>query len=197
MDAVGTPDDDAAIAGIDAALAAGADFVSESVQPVFFSTDRPTTRVIEHLLARGASITAEHDGDCPFTAFHDAASSGRIDVVRVLLAHGGRDVIDQFDWINGTPLAYAARNGHLEIVRLLLDAGASVDARRDTHAQDSPLALAIMHGHLDIATLLVSRGADPDAKGWMSPTPRHRAEKAGEAFVRLLPPSTHPRNAHG
>lgn len=187
MDAVCVDDDEAAIAGINAALSLGADFTSHGVAPLWRATLRRTTRVLEHLLAQGATLRAEMETGNPDTALHQAAGDGRIDMLTVLLAHGGRDLFDAFDLLYGTPLATAAHEGRIDVVRILLDHGASIDfLGKDHHMEDTPLAHAIMGGHVEVATFLLSRGANPDVPGWMQYTPRMRAKDAGPEFERLF-----------
>jgi ankyrin repeat protein len=68
-----------------------------------------------------------------WSGLHEAAKHGRLDAVRVLLAHGAdpnaREAGD-----NTHPLHWAAAHGHLEIVRALLDAGGDVHGHGADHA---------------------------------------------------------------
>ena len=83
-------------------------------------------------LAYAASPHAAHGR---WTALHEAARHGHVNVVRVLLARGAdpnaREAGD-----NTTPLHWAAARGDLETVRSLLDAGVDVQGTGDAHALD-------------------------------------------------------------
>lgn len=181
-------DDDAAIAGINAALAAGADFTSNRVTPLWRATLRRTTRVLEHLFARGATLQGERCKGNTDSPLHEVASAGRIDMLTVLLANGGRELINTADncGLYGSPLAWAAHDGRVEVARLLLNHGALIDWLDDARIDDTPLAQAIKQGRLEMAKYLLSRGANPDVPGWMHITPRMRAKDAGPEFVRLF-----------
>lgn len=94
---------------------------------------------------RGASV-----------ALHRVAYWGRVDVARVLIAHGadanGRDN-------NGdTPLHMAALAGQKELVQLLLNDKADPDIK-DKHG-NTPLYWAVQGGHRDVVELLVAGTAE-------------------------------------
>ncbi len=73
--------------------------------------------LVEHLLDRGAEVS--HSG---WTALHFAASSGQIDIVRILLEHSA--FIDAQSPNGTTPLMMAARHKDVEVTKLLLEQGA-------------------------------------------------------------------------
>ena len=86
----------------------------------------------------------------------NAARSGHVEVVRVLL-EGGADV-ERVNAIQDTALHAAAYFGYLEVCRLLLDWGAKVD-RMDKWS-DTPLHVAARWDLFAAVQLLVERGAD-------------------------------------
>lgn len=66
------------------------------------------------------------------TALHLAASAGRADIVKALLASPvGRKELNAPDAAGCTPLQRAAADGHEEVVKILLENGAQVD-KQDT-----------------------------------------------------------------
>ncbi|KAH0828255.1 ankyrin [Fonsecaea pedrosoi] len=114
----------------------------------------------------------------------EAAASGNMSVVQLLLAYGvdlnhrNRDGWSAIHW--------AAEEGHLEIVRMLLDHGANLNAVSSYGT--SPLHCAANGGHVSIVNLLLLQGADrhkTTCHGW---TALHHAAFMGHSHVvqRLL-----------
>jgi uncharacterized protein len=90
------------------------------------------------------------------TWLHFAASKGRLEIVKQLLAMGcpinGRSGVH-----DSAPIHLAASGGHYEIVNFLLDSGASLDV---SEPERNPLFGAIYGGHTTVAKLLIERGID-------------------------------------
>jgi hypothetical protein len=98
----------------------------------------------------------ENEGQTPLTV---AAQSGRVELVRLLLANGAdpnlRDGGGQWE----TPLSTAAMHGQLEVCRLLLDAGADPNIRTNPELAGDPgnwtaLDWALQANHPAVAELL-------------------------------------------
>lgn len=192
MEAVlGEHDDATAIAGIDAALAAGADFTSHGVEPLHFAAigRKPGTKlgVIRHLFARGATLAGElvnnglhEDPPGTFsvsgTALHWACDEDDLEMVQVLFEGDASAVLETFEATECTPLITASREGHLRIVEFLIQRGANVNAVQEGRAGDCALAMAIEKGHTKVVELLLRHGANPHIRGFMWITPLHRAE---------------------
>ncbi len=114
---------------------------------------------------------------------HEAASLGRVDVVKQLLAEGGK--VQAQDETRRTALHYAAQEGQVEVVVLLLAVGADMSAS-DQHGA-TPLHLASSAGHVKVAKLLLAAGADLTASDEINRTPMARAIMMGrEEMVTLL-----------
>lgn len=75
---------------------------------------------------RGLDIDAL--GTYGWTALHEAASCGYLDIV-VLLLENGADPNIQDSVQRCTPIHLAAKNGHLEVVMSLVRCGARLDLR--------------------------------------------------------------------
>ena len=75
-----------------------------------------------------------------------AARTGKVDAVRVLLAHGA-DVNAKESWKQQTALMWAAHEGNAEAVKLLLEAGANVNER--SMFGWTPLLFAARQGQVD------------------------------------------------
>jgi ankyrin repeat protein len=75
------------------------------------------------LVARGADVNAKDDTQQ--SAYLVATSEGRLDLLRLALAHGAR--VDDKDSWNGTGLIRAAERGHSLVVGRLLRAGVDRD----------------------------------------------------------------------
>lgn len=75
------------------------------------------------LIAHGAWV----DQVCrkKWTAVHEAAKVGNIDILMLLLRNGGR--VNLKDVAGVTPLAVAAEHGHVHMTEILLNCGQSED----------------------------------------------------------------------
>ncbi len=112
-----------------------------------------------------------------------AAEHGRLQVVRLLLAHGAK--VDNTDGHSGgkTALHYAAENGHAEIVEALLAHGADID-RTAGSSDFSALMYAAEQGHLDVVKALVKHGAALELRrSDSSATPSAEAESGQTALM--------------
>ena len=86
-----------------------------------------------------------------------AARTGKVDAVRVLLAHGAH-VNARERWKQQTALMWAAHEGNAETVKLLVDAGARLDDR--SIFGWTPLLFAARQGQVDAIKALLAAGAD-------------------------------------
>ena len=86
---------------------------------------------------------------------HEAAKSGKTEVVRQHLAKGAD--VNGLDSQKMTALHWAARNGQTEVAKLLIANGANLNAKTERNL--TPLNLADNHFHTDIAELLIAKGA--------------------------------------
>lgn len=133
------------------------------VTALMHAAGRGDLPMMEMLLKAGAAVNARTSGG-DGTAMTWAASSGRIDAVRLLIKAGAtRESFDR-------ALLWAMREGHLEIFRLLLEHGAN--ARADDGVTGHWLGLAgqVDPGRLaDMLKLLLQQGWPIDARndaGW-------------------------------
>jgi len=101
---------------------------------------------------------------CMWTPFgtwlHDAASHGRLDIVRWLLSQG-MDINAYNDRNERTPVCDAAAEGHVDIVKSLIESGATLDVSDSVR---NPLLAAIVGGlsdsHTVVARVLIESGID-------------------------------------
>jgi len=104
-------------------------------------------------------LKADFEIDTVEKALYRACGAGKLDTVKLLLAHGAS--VNPPVYLGGHPLDAAASKGYLEVVTLLLDRGAHVNPPGDAHGR--ALALAAYYGHMEIVTLLLDQGADINA----------------------------------
>ena len=169
---------------------------SADVPPLGWAAVGGDTRMVELLIARGASLDAVGSLGTPL---HMAAQSGYVEMLAFLLKHGAR--IDQRDRLGNTPLLIAAGSGQTRAVGFLLDAGADPNPKNDLGF--TPLFMAIMGfskeqtkalqdaqaaegRHVgddliaqdpEIVRLLLAKGADPAAVSKEMTTPISKAEE--------------------
>ncbi len=93
----------------------------------------------------------------PGFAIREAASSGNLGVIKVLLACN-HHLVSTGDAFGQTPLHYAASNGQIKAATLLLANGADVEAKTDLGA--TPLDMAAGAGNKNMIELLLANHAD-------------------------------------
>ncbi|KAL8848146.1 MAG: hypothetical protein Q9221_006832 [Calogaya cf. arnoldii] len=112
------------------------------------------------LLEHGGCDTSVQDQQRR-TPLHEAARSGRVQLVQSLLQRGADANLPDIDgW---TPLHHAALNGYDEIVELLLASGADVHARDKFRAQPLFRACDLGMGYERTVTILLDADAEINA----------------------------------
>lgn len=111
---------------------------------------------------------------------HAAASSGLVDICKLLLQRGAEiESKDEGITASGaTPLAYAASGGHTKVVSCLLEHGANINAQDSFDS--TPLHRAAYKGHSEAAQVLIEKGADKTIKDKYGRTPYEEAMKQGK-----------------
>ncbi|XP_071316354.1 ankyrin repeat and SOCS box protein 15-like isoform X2 [Trachinotus anak] len=120
-----------------------------------------------------------------WTAMHEAASVGNVDILMLLLRNSGR--VNQRDVTGVTPLAVAAEHGHFHITEILLNCGSSVNSQACNG--ESVLLDAAGSGNTDCIQLLLDNGANPNLPSITGHLPIHKAAYAGhyDALKMLIP----------
>jgi ankyrin repeat protein len=127
--------------------------------PLLFASEKGYPGIAEALLEAGADPHIKGPGY--LTPLHKAARSGNVEVLKVLLEHGG-DV--NIYTSASTPLGQAALNGRLEAVKFLVKNGADVNKtfKRVPH---TALGLASYNCWFNVVEYLLKNGAKPTLKG--------------------------------
>lgn len=117
------------------------------------------------------------------TALIRAASSGHVDLVKLLISRGADRT--KANWY-GSALHCAAEAGQCESMRVLLDSGMNIDLR-DTFGR-TPLHCASSQRHTLAIELLLDMGADPNARDDEERMLIHDAARVGDERIlrRLL-----------
>ena len=87
-----------------------------------------------------------------YTALHEAARGGSLDIVKLLIEHGAE--IDRKSNENWTPLLMASHSNKGDVVRFLLKMGANV-FQRVGESQRTCLHIAAEKGHIDVLNILL------------------------------------------
>lgn len=141
--------------------------------PAFLNeVGRGNLEAVEAMLADDPSVLTQRD-DLGKTALHRAVTSGKDDMVALILSH--TPDVDAQDDTGLTPLHVAAWWTTPSRMQLLLDAGANLEAK--DKFGDTPLHLAAIHGRLANIRFLVEHGADTQARNQDNLTPREAAIK--------------------
>ncbi len=132
--------------------------------------------MVKFLLSRGAKILSSRRGLSAgsvesISAITDAAGTGSIEVLRMLLSHADEaDVESSWEALN-----FAVAGGHLNCVNVLIDHGFDVNAfTKDCFKGETPL-LAVCHSQKpnpDVLKTLLDKGADTSIRASNGDTPR-------------------------
>ena len=153
------------VAGITAALAAGADIDARDPlgrTALLTATIAGRTAAVEALVEAGADLDLQDDRlDNPFLY---AGAEGLLDILRVVNEAGADPAIT--NRFGGTALIPASERGHVEVVRYLL-AESDVDVDHVNRLGWTALLEAILLSdggtrHQEIVALLIEHGADVD-----------------------------------
>ena len=101
-------------------------------------------------------------------AIHDAAATGNLDKIKVLMA-GSPGLVNTTDAYGMTALHWAVQAGHWEVADFLLANKADANLRNKFGAM--PLHLAVKAGHPDAVELLLAHGVEVNAKDYTGKTP--------------------------
>ena len=117
------------------------------------------------------------------TALIGAASSGQVDIVKLLMSRGADPT--KANWY-GSALHCAAEAGQCESIKVLLDSGMNIDLR-DKFGRTA-LHCALQERHILATELLLDMGADPNARKDGEMMLIHEAAEAGDerSMRRLL-----------
>jgi len=135
-------------------------------------------RKVKSLVEANPKLLDEPSEKFHETPLQEAASAGRLEVVRYLVEKGAR--VHYGAAHGSSPLERAVSRGHKDVVIYLLEhTGAASDEARPLHA-------AAENGNLDLATLLLEKGFSfnqPDRNGR---TPLHRAVESDSLDIVTL-----------
>lgn len=210
------------LAGIRAALAAGADLTATNAfrsTPLMIAAGKGNLAAVRLLLDAGAEVDAPGaEGSTPFLR---AVGSGKVPVARLLLERGADPTVRtsrgvgavlaasssqaMLEYVVGelgldpdetsgemTALGCAAGVGNVPALRWLLDHGA--DPNRPIRTGPTALWSAVFRGHAEATRLLLDRGADPSGRDRHGASLLRRAVESGRPEVVDLVLDCH---AHG
>jgi ankyrin repeat protein len=153
-------------------LSAGADIngTDEIGTPLHWAARKGQTDMARFLISQGAGVSVKNpnvsDPYSGITPIFEAAGSGSVEIIQLLLAHGAK--VDEKTTMGVTPLMMAAQHSRLEAVQALIKAGADANAKSDQFVivsrvmQLTPLLFAVAFAHPDTIITLLENGAKPN-----------------------------------
>jgi ankyrin repeat protein len=151
------------------------------------------TLILKLLLDAGADPNYAPDGSAP-DALYWAASGGRLEITRMLVAAGAsveadrRDYErDRHDWDSSVHVA--VESGNMDLLMCLLAAGGKSVLDCFNYISRTPLMIAVERGDLKMAQQLIEAGSDVNAVDEVqigNPAIRHAAESQGLEMIKLL-----------
>lgn len=167
--------------GVGYALESGANpNILEGWTPLQWASYKGHVEIVKKLLEKGAQVNTVGSET---TALHLAVSTGRLEIVQLLL--GKYAHFEHKDGCGCTPLHYAAEYGYTEIAALLIQRHAWINAQEG--AGWTPLHFASYNGHVGVVKLLLGVKCDVNSKNTLQDTPLHFAVEQGHvAVVKLL-----------
>ena len=154
----------------------------ECTPPLYLAVAYGHRALVSLLLdQKGDPSLTECFGD---TALITAATDGRADIVKVLLAARGTDRIaadpNQLRATDGASALYlASQDGHIEAVDALIRGGADPNLAT-TDTGDSPLQMAMQQQHTQVVRALLDAHADPSHNSKVGGTALHIAAQFGD-----------------
>ena len=130
-------------------------FSSDGFTPLGLAVFFGHRDAVEALLSAGADVNLASRESMKVTPLQSAAASRRLEIARILIAHGANVNTSQPD-TGFTALHEAASNGDIEFAKLLLEQGANINAKMTDGK--TPLAFALEQKQAEMATFLRSKG---------------------------------------
>jgi len=132
-------------------------------KPLHYAVTRASVELVKTLLTKGKANPNGQDNQ-NFSPLHLATQRGRLDILKLLFAHGAdlRAQNDEYE----TVLHVAAREGREEVLRYLLQRASMTGisckdlVNSENHESKSSLHLAVDGGHVEAAKICIEYGAD-------------------------------------
>ena len=145
-------------------------------------------RLLNEFRTGGKYLTfLNHSNDPSAQLIHAAASTGNLNIVKILVKKDPSEVNNKKNAHNVTPLMYAAARGEIEVVKYLIDQKADLNALtlpKDTSdGAATALLLAIRKKQGNIALLLIEKGANFTVKVGDGEQAIHLAAAKGQLDV--------------
>jgi ankyrin repeat protein len=149
----------------------------------FTSANALDARILERLLAAGASILGADESGWPLLVACRGDKGEHPDKARLLLEHGA--AVHKRDGHGRTALHYAARAGFARVIAVLLEYGADIEAT-DMDGR-TPLWAALLARLRAALLTLLQAGADPNVgQGPSRQTPLHKAVREKDVSLAAL-----------
>ena len=145
--------------------------------------------ILKLLVSKGALVDAESEVD-GYSSLHLAAESGASTILKILLETQCSKTLDQYDYVQRTPLMCTIESGYFVCAKMLLKSGANINAHNEKRIGDTAINLAAAIGTPGIVRFLLDNNADPNIRTWMQMNAfdqaKQREGEQGNAIRKLL-----------
>ena len=93
---------------------------------------------------------------------HHAVERDDVEILNLLFESGGKDFLDQLDYVRRTPLMCAVDEGASSAAETIVAAGADLESLDMSYVPRTALGVAIENKNYNMAKWLLASGANPD-----------------------------------
>ncbi|CAF0842356.1 unnamed protein product [Adineta steineri] len=124
---------------------------NQLITPLHLACQNGSLETIQLLISNGANFKVRNQNGS--NCLHIACQNSHLNIVQWLIEKQNAN-INEFDYMNSTPIHYAAANGNEHIINYLLDKQAKIIIDNNGN---TPLHVAAENGHHNVCVVLIER----------------------------------------